>query len=426
MDSDDVLHNGFSTVGHGVSDFEDDVFDFGGTNPYGIAMGDMSDGMFDEVYNNCSTMGFGGDIDDYVSHQLGDDYMTDQLDAMDFGRPDTSSSNSTDGEDESEKEDGHDIQFLEKKISPKRVLENGLKTKRHLAILRTNRQIYDEASALLHSDLTIDVNPGDAVTDGPGNAIVKPTKKVWRHAPINDISSTNSNGQTIYKSLPLDGPVEPHVFARFEKISYLADFTFEPDQAAPSLYVNDDLSVNDEDAAKFVSYLTTATSTTRWFEDPIPGRSFDNGRRETLQDVADITISSVSVSHPSTAGIIQNFVDLLSNSPFIRHLELTLTVEVRCKNPIDDLGSDSDDESDSQEAKDDEKVEVADERATELFLESGVLDPLRKLSNVKCFSFEIETMRGIKFMEPKQKYLNMVGDLKKATENNWVVKHGPR
>lgn len=142
--------------------------------------------------------------------------------------------------------------------------------------------------------------------------------------------------------------------------------------------------------------------------------------------MADITISSVSVTHPSIADIIQNFVDLLSNSPLIRHLEFILSVEVSCKNSIDYSSWDSDEESESeQDAKDTEKMEVADERATELFLESDVLDSLRQLSNVKCFSLEIETMRGYRFMEPKQKYVNMIADLKEAIENNWVVKHGP-
>ena len=403
IDSDDMVHDGFeNTDSYNDSDSEDGMFDFGGVNPYGIAMGDMSDGMFNEVYNNCGTMGFGGDIDNYVSHQLVDDYMDDP-----FGRLDTSSSNSTNDED------GHDIQSSGQKKFPIGLLQTEpkelkkptrLKSKRHLAILRTNRQIYNEASGLLHSNLTVNVT-----------------------APSKDVSFTNTKGHTIYKSLPLDGAVEPHVFARFEKISYVAEFIFECNDAAPSFHVNDDSSINDEDAAKFISFLTTARDTTQWFEDPIPGRSFDNGRRDTLQDVADITISSVSVTHPSTADIIQNFVDLLSNSPLIRRLEFILDVSVRCKNVSDNLSSDSDDESDSQkEAEENEKMDFADERATELFLESGVLDSLRKLSNVKCFSLEIETMCGYGFMELKQRHLNMVEDLKRAIENNWVVKHGPR
>ena len=409
-----MVHDGFSTDGYGDSESEDDMFDFGGFNPYGMAMGDMSDGMFNEVYNNCGTMGFGGEIDDYVSHQLGDDYMNDQPYAMDFDRLDTSSSNLINDEDES------DTCLSGKRKFLKTMPEKELKTKRHLTILRTNRQIYDEASALLHSDLTIDVNAGDVMTDSPGNAIVKPTKNVWRHAPFKGFGFTDSNGQTVYKSFPWDGPVDPHVFARFEKIAYHADFDFGSDVAAPRLFINNDLSVRAEDATKFVSYLTTAKSTTRWFENPIPGRPFDNGPRETLRDVTDITISSVTVTQSSTAEIIQKVVDLLSSSPLIRHLEIIVDLDVRCTNFDDVLDFSSDAETNSeQDAKDDEKMEAANERATELFIESGVLDSFRKLSNVKCFSLKIDTAGlGDKVMKPQQKYLKMIEDLKKAIEKN--------
>ena len=43
-------------------DSEDDALEFGGFNPYGIPMGDMCDGMFNEVYNGCGSMDFMGDM----------------------------------------------------------------------------------------------------------------------------------------------------------------------------------------------------------------------------------------------------------------------------------------------------------------------------------------------------------------------------
>lgn len=356
-----------------------------------------------KLYNNYGVMGFDEDMFDYM-----DDHC------------------SLDEEDDSENEGSHGTRLSEKKALSKRGLQTEPKVKRHPAILRTNRQIYNEASALLHSDLTIDMDPGDALIDTPGNATVDPTREVWRHTPVKGLGIGNVNGQTVYESSPLDGSLEPHIFARFERVSYNAYFDFNLDHA--SLYVNDDLSVRAEGAAKLVSYLTTAKGTTRWFEDPIPGRPFDNSPRETPQDVAHITISSVTTTQPSTAEIILKFVNLLSISPLIRHLEFVLDIEARYNDSLDDLSWDSDNETDSErDATDDEKAAVANERATELFLESSVLDSLRTLSNVKCFSLVINTYgRGGEVMKPQQKHLKIIRDLKEAIEKNWVVKPGPR
>ncbi len=387
MDSDSITD---STDGYGDLDSEDGMFNFGGFNPYGVPMGDMCDSMFNEVYNNRGAIGF----------------MNDML-----SPPSPMSIN----------KDGHRVRFLQKKVQKSKI-------KRHLAILRANHQIYQEASSLLRSDLTIDVTPGDAFTDIPANAVVKQTKKVWRHAPSDGLGFTDSNGQTVYQSLPLDGPMEPHFFARFEKVSYHADFKFERTGTAPSLYINDDSTVRADDAARFMSYLTTAKGTTRWFEDPIPGRPFDNGRRGTLEDVAGINLSSVTSTQLSTAEIIQKFVDLLSSSPLIRHLEFVLDLEVNRVEPFKDPGLDSDDETDSgQEAYYDERKAVGNERATELLLESGVLGSLRKLSNVKCFSLKIAPDGcGDKILKPQQKHLHIIRDLKDVIEKNWQVKHSLR
>lgn len=373
-----------------ILDSEDDVLEFGGFNPYGIPMGDMCDGMFNEVYNGCSHM----------------DFMGDMLEPP--------SSVSTDDEPESDEEGSNGTNWFGK-------------VRRHLAILRTNRQIYNEASALLHSDLAIDVNPGDVSIVLPSDAMVKQNRDVRSRDRSKSLGSTNTDGQRVHEPGLLNGIVEPHVFARFEKVSYHADFCFKFFSIAPCLQINDNLSVRAKDEAKFVSYLTTAKGTTRWFEDPVSGRPFDNGRRETLEDVAGITLSSVTVTEPSSAEIVQKFVDLLSNSPLIRHLEVILNVQAG-HTDLGDPGWHSDYDLDSEEeAMEIEKADVANERATELFLECSVLGSLRKLSNVKNFSLKIATQgRGDKIMKPQQKHLKIIGDLKKVIEKNWVVKHGPR
>ena len=407
------------------SDFDYGMLDLDDFNPYGIPMGDMCDGMFNEVYSLGGPMPFEDDMADYMEYQR---YAADTqgLDSWfnDFTDDQNGHESYDSTDDQSEREGDRGMRDSNTGVFPKES-----HTKRYMAILRTNRQIYDEASALLSKDLRIKVKPGDALLNHPASAVVKESRKVWRYDPFKGLGFTDTHGRTLYKSSALDGAVEPHVFAQFRKIHYKADFDFQLDSAAPSLYVDDDLDVNVEDSAKFASYLTTAKSTTRWFEDPLPGHCFDSGRRETLEDVANITISSVTITEPSTAEIVKKFVTLLSNSPFIHHLEFVIDIKVTCEaDTSSDSSLDSDDETDPEiDEKDELKWGVAYEKGTELFLESDVLNSLKYLTNVMCFSPKIATVgRGEAPMKLQQKHVRILRDLKERIENNWRIEHGSR
>ena len=422
---DDTGSDSFDSDNYDDSNFEYDMFDGDDYNPYGIPIGDMGDGMFNEMYSLGGPVPFEDDMADYMDYQRHaadthglDSWFNDFADEQNGHVSDDST------DDENGREVDHGMRDPKTSVLPEES-----PTKRHVAILRTNRQIYDEASALLRKDLRIKIKPGDALLNDPASAIVKESGKVWRYDPFKGLGFTDTHGRTVYKSSALNGAVEPHVFAQFRKIHYKADFDFQLDSAAPGLYVDDDLDVNVEDAAKFASYLTTAKSTTRWVEDPLPGHCLDSGRRETLEDVADITISSVTITEPSTAEIVKKFVNLLSNSPFIHHLEFVIHVEVTCEADTDsDSSSDSDDETDSEKDKKDVlKWRVAYEKGTELFLESGVLDSLKDLTNVMCFSPKVATIgRGETPMKLQQKHVKILRDLKEVIENNWRIKDGSR
>ena len=407
------------------SDFDYGMFDPDDFNPYGIPMGDMCDGMFNEVYSLGGPMPFEDDMADYMDYQR-HAADTQGLDSWfnDF-TDDTNGHESYDStDDQSGREGDHGMRDSNTGVFPKES-----HTKRHLAILRVNRQIYDEASTLLHKDLRIKIKPGDALLNFPTSAVVKESGRIWRYDPFMDLGIADTQGRTVYKSSALDGAVEPHVFAQFRKIHYKADFDFQLDSTAPSLYVDDDLDVNVEDSAKFASHLTTVYSTTQWFEDPLPGHCFDSGRRETLEDVADITISSVTITEPSTADIVQKFVNLLSKSPFIHHLEFVIDIKVTCEaDTSSDSSSDSDDETDSEkDEKDVRKWRVAYEKGTELFLESGVLNSLEDLTNVMCFSPKVATLgRGETPMKLQQKHVKILRDLKEVIEKNCRIKDGSR
>ena len=363
----------YSDLSDGDEHYELNMIDFHGFNPYGVDMGDMCDGMFNDVYLGRH----GGDASGMVDYPSAMDF--EQL----YGPPSCSiDDKSSDGSSSFKREEA----FL---------------VKRHLSILRANRQIYNETSDLLHSELTVSVGVGDALVDTPGSAFVTPSKQVWRHTPFKGLGRKNLKGQTEYESPPMDGSMEPHVFAQFERILYDGSFDFDIDDA-PSLYVDDKRNVRAEDADKFRAYLTT------------------NGRGGTPADVAEITSSSITVTQLSTKDVIQKFVDLLSTSPFIRHLELKLMIEVKCTNPRYDISPEDPGYESLMSSSGDEKENAADLVATEMFLESGVLSPLEHLSNVRTFSLEfVTTGYGESTDLLHKKHLDIIGDLKRVVEKNW-------
>ena len=136
-----------------------------------------------------------------------------------------------------------------------------LNVQRFPAILRTNRQIYSEASSLLYAELSLVLQPGDVLCMNTGKDIVKASERIWRHNPLYGIGSTNSSGQTVYAKPELDGVMEPHVLARFKKIIFEIELSWElealqnlRDQTVPSLFVNEDLTVNPDDEAKLLAF----------------------------------------------------------------------------------------------------------------------------------------------------------------------------
>ena len=77
-----------------------------------------------------------------------------------------------------------------------------------------------------------------------------------------------------------------------------------------------------------------------------------------------------------------------------------------------------------QETEDREKFEVVNKRASELLLDSGVLEPLKNLASVKIFAFDfalVGSMPKYEAFEPQQKHIDIIKDLKAAVEHNWAV-----
>lgn len=120
--------------------------------------------------------------------------------------------------------------------------------------------------------------------------------------------------------------------------------------------------------------------------------------------------------------IIQQFVSLLSKSPVIKVLEVALTIKTPCRWLYND------DDGDLLPAKHFQEARV-NPGAYGLFLESGALEPLKQLTNVKSFTFDFASIKSEheiqyrnKPFQQKQKYLDIINDLKTTIERNWVIK----
>lgn len=207
--------------------------------------------------------------------------------------------------------------------------------RRHPAILQTNRQIHAEASSLMYSDLKLIVQPRDLVRLATPHIIcsstdiIRPSTRVWRHAPWDDFTTEHLTGKVLYKGRELNGPVEPHVVARFQKVSFDAFFDLDDSRkSAIGFYKNDEIRLRPEKETNYARFLVRSE-------------------------------------------IVKHLVQLLSHSSSLEILELQLCVKI--------WGS----------YDDEEMFRAADNRATEIFLEAGILDPLRDLSNVKSFAWEI-------------------------------------
>lgn len=255
--------------------------------------------------------------------------------------------------------------------------------KKHPAILRTNRQIYDEASSLLYTEATLTLDPGDifCLAKRPHALMFgTPNEMPWRHNPLNGLGKKDENGVVTYDTPQTGGLMEPHVFARFQKIFFDGFFDIEHTQNV-ELWIDDDTYViKAEDAAKYQRVL----------------------RR---------------------SNIIKDLVQILSNSPLIKRLEISLEVEVMAgsnllmEEPLEESG----DEADEMDMKVDKIEEIANEKATELFLDSKICDPLLKLSNVYTFDFRFGFEHREKGEEykPLPRHVNLLRDMKATIEANF-------
>jgi hypothetical protein len=216
------------------------------------------------------------------------------------------------------------------------------------AILRTNKQIYDEASELMYSELVPVLHPGGIVCLRPRpnrphfqrspDYLCWPSKRVWRHNPLHGIG-IGTRGGRIYNTPEMDGKMEPHVFSKFKNIRVSMELVFfqEDFEECPELFILPDLTIMPESCFDLGNFLR---------------------RTNIFRDLADI----------------------LSNTPRLRTLYILLYIVAQA-NWDDSLGYDHTDSSDLC-VPPDKRWFAVDTKAAEIFIESGIMDPLRKLTNV--------------------------------------------
>ncbi|KAH7403906.1 hypothetical protein BKA64DRAFT_670221 [Cadophora sp. MPI-SDFR-AT-0126] len=256
--------------------------------------------------------------------------------------------------------------------------------KKYPAILRTNRHIYSEAISMFHREAILVVEPGDifCLNENPQDLRFGAAHQgVWRHNPLLGFGR-EVNGAIIYDSPEIEGGLlEPHVFARFQNILFDANFDFEHTQNV-KLWIDDDTYVVRQDDSEEFQRLVRSSS------------------------------------------IIRGFVQVIKKSRLAR-LEISLEVEVMANSNMmmQEMLGESDDEADEVEEKIDKLMEVANERATELFLDSGVCDPLATITNAQSFDFTFgfeHREEGHKY-KPLPRHVRMIEQMKKVIEGNWMA-----
>ncbi|CZR70212.1 uncharacterized protein PAC_20113 [Phialocephala subalpina] len=248
--------------------------------------------------------------------------------------------------------------------------ENG---KRHPEILRANKQIYSEASSLLYTEAILVVEPGDifALRNKPRDlSFGARHDHVWRYNPLKAIGRLDGNKVVYEKKANPHGAMEPHVFARFQKILFDANFDMEHTQAI-ELWIDDEThTIRKDDISVYQNILRSSP-------------------------------------------VMKDFVRLLSKSRKITHLEVLLEVEVMANSNLmmEEL-PDDDEEADEVKDKVDRLMDIPSEKAIEIFLDSKICDPLLKLSNVQTVHFKFgfeereEDKDAIPY-KPPQKYLDL-------------------
>ena len=289
--------------------------------------------------------------------------------------------------------------------------------KKPYEICLVNRQIYEEIMPVIYSNVTILLTPRDvAALDDPKEdedfdedflEIFSLNERAWAHNPLLGLGQIDEkNGKQIYgreslraydfhvsgdKDPPsLSGKMEPHIFANFRNIEF-------------------HYGAGDTD-------LDTIFDAFLMDDGPQP---------KVVEDSEEGFAEEMLMTN-----VFKNLARILAQSPRIDTFRFKLGAFSKCH-----LSSWAPDESLDEETFEDllderetQEEEVAYMRCIEILLESGKLEPLKKLKNVKTFDLIVWDFEPYSYLhmenpanyrEPSPKCAELIRGLKETIEGNW-------
>ncbi|MCJ1250344.1 hypothetical protein MMC30_007570 [Trapelia coarctata] len=216
---------------------------------------------------------------------------------------------------------------------------SGIANTRSLSILRTNHQIYKEAANVLYSEVDVNLELDGIVClqETPVCSTVTAHKQVWRHNPLFGVGQCSDGGRHDYEPPELAGFLEPHIFARFRRVSFNAWFNFidAADASEPPIRSDEHCNLSAKDEIRLAEFLQKSM-------------------------------------------VLEHFAQIMSNSLLVDNLVISLNVSI-------DLPEKADTPTDDDVSMLLLKIHG---RAMEVLINNGLLSPLGRLANVRSFEFE--------------------------------------
>ena len=278
--------------------------------------------------------------------------------------------------------------------------------RRSPAILRTNRQIYNEASSLFYSELDVRLQTGDVVWISLGKDFVKPRKTQWTVNELDDTPHADPSGSTLRPKPKLDAVMGPHMLARFRKITFETDFEWE--------------------IMALKSYGDHLSLPNRI---PLDQNALDlNALEQIAPDLFINTIRTADLEEDARHSIhfyrhstfVHRLIEILSKSSDIIRLDMLFDVR-----PV--VYYEFNYEGDLDARSRNRKMVETCERAVADFLHSGILAPLEKLSNVQSIRFRFAGANSVgKHCELESNRHSVLVDLKQKIERNHAFRNDSR
>ena len=249
-------------------------------------------------------------------------------------------------------------------------------------LLLVNKQIYEEASSMFFTEATIVICCNDLFFLS-NKAFRMGTifgENPWRYNPLTAVAKKLPGGTIQYDQEDLGGWLEPHMFAKFQKVVLDCALEVEHTENVQLFFDVETGKFDSEDETRFRNYIRNLT-------------------------------------------FVKDFVKILSKSSVVNQLTINVLVEVTAETRLDAESIDTEDEEEMEEM--DEKQDMADLEAniaaTEIFMDCGLFKTLRHLKNVR----KLEFRTGFADFEPpvdykpKEKHQIMAQKLKSLVERNF-------